>query len=96
MKISNISIKTDCDDDYAIATASLVIDDCIFINGIRIMETDCLRIKMPCALDEDGICSGVIGFINQDSFNLLEKAVKNAYNIYLDAQKRITELVITD
>ena len=96
MKISNISISHDCEDENAIASASLVIDDCIFINGIRIMDSDCMNVKLPFALEDDGVCFGKFGFVGQDRFNLLTKAVRTAYGIYTDTQKRIAELVVTD
>ena len=96
MKISNISINPDCEDENAIASASLVIDDCVFINGIRIIDSDCVNVKLPFALEVDGVCFGKFGLVSQENLDFLARAVRTAYGIYTGTQKRIAELVIKD
>ncbi len=81
MEITNIRIqKAENDNSRMVGYAEIVFDDCLKINGIRIIKGDNrIFAAMPNKKMQDGKYKDYVHPINEELRNKIDKAVEEAY-----------------
>ncbi len=81
MKLSNVKIRLlNREDSKLKAVASLVIDDCIAVHDIKIIENEKGRmVAMPAKKIDDGTYKDLIHPINSETRNLFTEVILNEY-----------------
>ncbi len=82
MKISDVKIRLIKKDDTKLkAVASVVIEDCIALHDIKVIENDSgMFIAMPAKKTENGTYRDIVHPINKDTRDTLTNIVLEAFN----------------
>jgi len=82
MKITSVNVrKTEREGSRMKGNATVLIDDCFAIHGIRIIEGDNgLFIAMPSKKTSDGEYHDIAHPINKEVRTMFENAILDAYN----------------
>lgn len=85
MKLSNVKIRLlNREDSKLKAVVSLVIDDCIAIHDIKIIENEKGRmVAMPAKKIEDGTYKDLIHPINSETRSLFNEVILSEYEKYI-------------
>lgn len=93
MTISNVTIHNIFTEGKLKAVASVVIDDCLMLNDIKVIQgTDRLFVGMPSRKNVDGGFADMVHAIHNKARDCIEAPVLNAYENYL-AQEYSKEIV---
>lgn len=86
MKLSNVKIRfLNREDSKLKAVVSLVIDDCIAIHDIKIIENEKGRmVAMPAKKIEDGTYKDLIHPINSETRSLFNEVILSEYEKYIN------------
>lgn len=88
MSITEIKIRKLFTEGRLKAIISLVLNDCIAVHEIKIIQGDeCLFVAMPCRKEQDGTYRDIIHPIGSDARNAIENAIIEAYNKCISALK---------
>ena len=82
MKISDVKIRLIARDDSKLkAVASIVIEDCVALHDIKVIENDSgMFIAMPAKKTDNGTYRDIVHPINKETRDSLTTVILDAYN----------------
>lgn len=89
MKISDVKIRLIARDDSKLkAVASIVIEDCVALHDIKVIENDSgMFIAMPAKKTDNGTYRDIVHPINKETRDSLTTVILDAYNNALTESK---------
>jgi stage V sporulation protein G len=88
MNITSVNVHIlNREDSKVKAIATVILDDCFAIRGIRVIEGEKgLFIAMPSVKNSNGDYKDICHPINQETRDLFEKAIFDEYNNEMESQ----------
>lgn len=86
MKITEVKIRKLYDSNRLRAIVSIILDDCIALHDIKVIEgVDRKFVAMPSRKESDGKFRDIVHPINADMRNYIEETILREYEVFLNS-----------